>query len=233
MKDLNQLVMQLQDILGSRLKSIFVFGSQANTNEAVLKNNVDLFIILDTLKSDDLTALYPLTKAWIALDNPCPMVMGKEEFTAMADVFAIEYTDMKWNYQVIYGSDLLNDINVNYFDLRLQCERELKSLILRVRNFYLENGRSRSAILRAVDNIARTVVVIFRALLRLKNISPSVYKHDVVEQLGSVMKFDKVFFRKLIELKEGTYSLTTAEVLEFNEYLLNQLSVLLKQLSDM
>ena len=102
-----------------------------------------------------------------------------------------------------------------------------------MRGFYLEHGRAKSAILPAVDTIAKTVAVLFRALLRLKNLTPSVYKQDLVEQLGSVIRFDKLFFKKLIGQKERSYTFNSSEIYEFNEYLINQLTNILKQVSEM
>ena len=233
MKDLNTLVMSLQDIFSNRLLSVFIFGSKANSSEHPLNTNVDLFVVVDSLNTEDLTNLLPSIQKWIAKGNPYPQIMSKDEFFGMCDIYAIEFSDIKWNYQIIHGTDFVETLNVNYFDLRLQCERELKNLILKLRGFYLEHGRAKSAILPAIDTIAKTVIVIFRALLRLKNMNPSVYKQDVVEQLGSVIRIDKVFFKKLIGNKEGTYSYTASEIYEFNEYLLNQLANVLRQVSEM
>lgn len=233
MKDLNQLVISLQDVFSNRLASVFIFGSKANTSDEKLNSNVDLFIIVDNVRGDDLTKLYPATKRWVSKGNPAPVLVGKEEFYAMADTYAIECSDLKWNSQLIYGDDLVQNLNINYFDLRLQCERELKHLIHRLRGFYLEHGKTRSAILPAIDTIAKTVVVLFRALIRLKNLAPSVYKQDLVEQLGSVIRFDKQFFNKLIGHKEKSYIFTSSELYDFNEYLINQLTSILKQVSEM
>lgn len=233
MKDLNQLVISLQDVFSNRLASVFIFGSKANSSDEKLNSNVDLFVIVDNVRGDDLTKLFPATKRWVLKGNPAPILVGKEEFYSMADTYAIECSDLKWNNQLIYGDDLVQNLNINYFDLRLQCERELKHLIHKLRSFYLEHGRTRSAILPAIDTIARTVAVLFRALIRLKNLTPSVYKQDLVEQLGSVIRFDKQFFKKLIGHKEKSYTFNSSELYDFNEYLINQLTSILKQVSEM
>lgn len=233
MKDLACLIESLQEVFSSRLESVFVFGSKANSGELPLNNNVDLFVVASEVHSDDFTNLFPAVQRWCALGNSTPVVMSKEEFHAMADIYAIEYSDIKWNYQIIYGHDVVAPVNVNYFDLRLQCERELKNMIMKLRSFYLEHGRAKSAIIPAVDTIAKTVVVIFRAMLRLRSLTPSVYKQDVVEQVGSIARIDKQFFTKLVGQKEGTYKFNASEFYDFNEYLLNQLQILLKQVSEM
>lgn len=131
MKDLNNLVISLQDIFSNRLLSVFIFGSKANSSEHPLNSNVDLFVVVDNLKTDDLTNLLPSVQRWIAKGNPYPQIMSKDEFFGMCDIYAIEFSDIKWNYQIIYGNDFVETLNVNYFDLRLQCERELKNPYLK------------------------------------------------------------------------------------------------------
>ena len=233
MKDLKSLIISLQDVFSKKLLSVFIFGSKANSTEHPLNHNVDLFVVVDDLTSDDLTKIFPAVQVWCAKGNPTPIIMSRDEFYSMVDIYAIEFSDVKWNYQIVQGQDLVAALNVNYFDLRLQCERELKNMILKLRGFYLEHGRSKAEIIPAIDTIARSVIVIFRSLLRLRNITPSVYKQDVVEQMGSIMRLDKQFFTKLIGQKEGTYKFNTSEIYDFNEYLLTQLMNILRQVSDM
>ena len=233
MKDLNLLLRALQEVFSNRLASVFIFGSKANSGDLLMNHNVDLFVVADEVHTDDFSKLLPACQRWCAKGNPTPLIMSREEFYSMVDIYAIEYSDVKWNYQIIHGQDLVASVNVNYFDLRLQCERELKNMIMKLRGFYLEHGRTKSAIVPAIDTIARTTVVIFRALLRLRNITPSVFKQDVVEQVSSIVRIDKQFFNKLIGQKEGNYKFTATEIYDFNEYLLNQLQNLLKQVSNM
>jgi len=233
MKDLKSLLISLKDVFSNRLLSVFIFGSKANATEQGHGNDVDLFVVAEDLRSEDLTKLYPAVQNWCAKGNPTPLVLSRDEFFSMVDIYAIEFSDIKWNYQIVHGQDLVAALNVNYFDLRLQCERELKNMILKLRAFYLEHGRTKSEVIPAIDAIARSVVVIFRSLLRLRNITPSVYKRDVVEQLGSIIRFDKQFFTKIIGQKEGTYKFNASEIYDFNEYLLTQLMTILKQVSDM
>ena len=229
MRYLNSLVNDLQDELGSRLLSFFVFGAKANSNDNNMHKNTDVFVIIDDYKADDLAKFLPIIKKWMILGNPCPVIMTKEEFKANSVAFAMEYSDLKWNNQLLFGDDCLKDINIDYFDLRNQCDRELKRIIQKVREFYLENGVGKRETILFANAAARSIIVIFRALLRINSITPSVYKHDVVDQLAKIMKFDKLFFKKMIEAKEGTYKYTPSEIVDFCNYLSSQLTFILNK----
>ena len=232
MRYLNGLVSDLQDELGSRLLSVFVFGAKANSNDNNMHKNTDVFVIIDDYKTDDLAKFLPIIKKWTMLGNPCPVIMTKDEFKANAPSFAMEYSDLKWNNQLLFGDDYLKDINIDYFDLRNQCDRELKRIIQKVREFYLENGVGKRETILFANAAARSIIVIFRALLRINSITPSVYKHDVVDQLAKIMKFDKLFFKKMIEAKEGTYKYTPSEIVDFCNYLSSQLTFILNKFNS-
>ena len=232
MKNVNDFISDLKDILDNRLLSVFVFGATANSSDRILIKNVDLFIIIDNWKPDDLFKIHTIVKVWMVKGNPCPIIMSKEEFYDRSETFAMEYSDIKWNYQLLYGDDFVEPLNVNYFDLKLQCDRELKNLALKLRNFYLENGRSKSAILPFSNAVIRSLIVIFRVILRLNNITPSVYKHDVLDQVADIIKFDKLFFKKMLDFKEGSYRFSASEIYEFNDYLIGQVAYIQKQLQE-
>lgn len=232
MKYLDDLVRDLQDELGSRLLSVFVFGAKANSENQNMHKNTDVFAIIEDYKTDDLAKLFPIIQKWRILGNPCPVIMTKNEFNSNSSAFAIEYSDLKWNNQLVYGDDYLKAVNIDYFDLRNQCERELKRAILRVREFYLEHGTARKETIAFANAMARSLIVVFRAILRINSITPSVYKHDVVDQLAKIMKFDKLFFKKMIENKEGTYKYTASEILDFCNYLSNQLTFILDKFNE-
>lgn len=232
MKYLNDFVTDLQDDLGSRLLSVFVFGAKANSNDQNMHKNVDVFVIIEDYKTDDLQKLMPIVKKWILLGNPCPVIMPKDEFKKNSSSFAIEYSDLKWNNQLIFGDDYLKEINIDYFDLRNQCERELRRAICRVRDFYLEHGTSKKETIRFANAIARSIIVVFRAILRINSITPSVYKHDVVDQLAKLIKFDKLYFKKMIESKEGTYKYTPSEIADLCNYLSSQLVFILNKFTE-
>lgn len=232
MKYLNDFVKDLQDDLGSRLLSVFVFGAKANSNDSNMHKNVDVFVIIDDYKTDDLSKFMPIVRKWMMLGNLCPVIMTKEEFQSNVSSFAIEYSDLKWNNQLIYGDDYLKDINIDYFDLRNQCERELRRAVQRVREFYLEHGVSKKETISFANAVTRSLIVVFRAILRINSITPSVYKHDVVVQLAKLIKFDKLFFQKMIESNEGTYKYTPSEIADFCNYLSSQLTFILSKFNE-
>ncbi|MCI1272874.1 MAG: hypothetical protein LKG27_00370 [Clostridiaceae bacterium] len=233
MKQLDVFLNELQVIFKERLLSVTIFGSSANAGLDKVKNNVDLMIVLDTFSGEDIKIAERIIKKWMRAKNPYPIIMGKDEFFNSQDVFAMEYADIQWNYQVVFGSDLVQYLHVDYKDLRLQCEREVKSLLMKLRGYFMQYGNSRSAMNHAFKNLISSCIVIFRTILRLKGITPSVYKGDVINQVTDILGIDKLLFTKLLAHKEGTSRLhlhtLDVDIVE----MINQLSMILTKVDKM
>ncbi len=132
MKNLDNFIEELKTKLGDNLVSVIAFGSKANVEDA--KNNLNLMIVTNTLNAENLYEISKPVQKWVKAKNPIPVIMNKEEWYSSFDVYAIEYSDIKDNYRIIYGEDLVPSIPVNKYFLRLQCESELKSLLLKYKN---------------------------------------------------------------------------------------------------
>ena len=96
----------------------------------------------------------------------------------------------------------------------------------------MEYGTSSSETLLFADSAIRSLIVIFRTILRVNNVVPSVYKHDVLDQLAKLITYDKLFFKKMIENREKTYRYTVNEINDFCNYLQVQLKNILKQFNE-
>lgn len=124
MKNLDKFIDELKGNLGDNLLSVIAFGSKANVEDA--KNNLNLMIVTNQLTAENLYAISKPVQKWVKAKNPIPVVMNRDEWYSSFDVYAVEYADIKENYRLIFGEDLVSSICVNKYFLRLQCEAELK-----------------------------------------------------------------------------------------------------------
>ena len=146
MKNLDKLIESLKAELGENLTSVIAFGSKANVEDA--KNNLNLMIVTNTLNAENLYAISKPIQKWVKAKNPIPVVMNRDEWYSSFDVYAIEYADIKENYRLIYGEDLIPTIFVDKHFLRLECETEIKSLLLKYKNNFILNIKSDKEIKR-------------------------------------------------------------------------------------
>src|SRR5207302_262944 len=72
---------------------------------------------------------------WGKQNHRAPLLMSAEEMRRSADVFSIEFLDMRRNYRVLWGEDVLKTLEIPMRLHRAQVEYELreKTILLRQR----------------------------------------------------------------------------------------------------
>lgn len=231
MKNLDKLVENLKKELGENLTSIIAFGSQANVEDA--KNNLNIMIVTNTLSAENLYAISKPIQKWVKAKNPIPVIMNKDEWYSSFDVYAIEYSDIKGNYRLIYGEDLVQSISINKYFLRLECEAELKSLLLKYKNNFLMNIRSDKEMKKLLSHVIKTLLVIFRSVLRLHDCAVPYRAVDIIEFVSNYLNFNKIVMLKLAKVKYEGDDYTKQELMYIEAELVKDIQHILKQVDAM
>lgn len=231
MKNLDKLVESLKKELGENLTSIIAFGSQANVEDA--KNNLNIMIVTNTLSAENLYAISKPIQKWVKAKNPIPVIMNKDEWYSSFDVYAIEYSDIKGNYRLIYGEDLVQSISINKYFLRLECEAELKSLLLKYKNNFLMNIRSDKEMKKLLSHVIKTLLVIFRSVLRLHDCAVPYRAVDIIEFVSNYLNFNKIVMLKLAKVKYEGDDYTKQELMYIEAELVKDIQHILKQVDAM
>ena len=161
------------------------------------------------------------------------LIMNKDEWYSSFDVYAIEYGDIKSNYKIIYGTNIVNDIVINKSELRLQCESELKDLLLKYKVNFLMNIDSNKEMARFLDVVIKTILVIFRSILRLNDSEVPYRAIDIVEFASRYLTFNKVVMTKLAKVKYENDSMSKKELAYIEAELFNDIQSMLKQVDKM
>lgn len=233
MKQLDEFIGNLRHKLLKNLVCVAIFGSKANYGIQKIKSNVDLIIVLEDITFEKLTVISPYIMKWVNAGNRYPVIITRDEMKRSNDVFAVELFDIQWNYQVIYGEDVIKINNVGYNNLRDQCIRELKILIFKFRNYYTTYYKDKNKIKKELICLISKCLVLFRAILRLQNITPSVYKNDLIEQFSGIIHIDKRLFKHLVGQKEHTYDIPKYAIDDCAVLVYNELKKILDQIQAM
>lgn len=231
MKNLDKFIEELKNTLGDNLLSVIAFGSQANVEDA--KSNLNLMIVTDQLTAENLYDISKPVKKWVKAKNPIPVIMNKDEWYSSFDVYAIEYADIKENHRIIYGDDLVQTICINKYFLRLQCESELKSLLLKYKNNFLMNVKSDREMKKLLNNVIKTLLVIFRSILRLHDSAVPYRAVDIIEFASNYLSFNKIVMSKIAKVKYENEDYTKQELLFIEAELVKDIQNILKQVDAM
>jgi hypothetical protein len=130
------------------------------------------------------------------------MLFTQEGLRNAADVFAIEFLDIKAKRRVLFGADFFADLDVPMRLHSHQVERELRVNLIRLRQNYLANPPKPKILTGMMTASVSSFITLFRhALIALGEPTPS-SKREVVDRLGALLGFDSRPFHTLLDVRE-------------------------------
>lgn len=180
---------ELERIYDADLVSVVLYGSAARGEYRAGRSDLNLLVLLREVSAGALRRGSEAARAWVAEENPPPLIMAADEWRASADVFAIEVADMRDAHLVLAGADPFAGIEVDPADLRLQCERELKGKKLQLRERYLLFAGEPAELGELLVRSFSTFLVLFRTVLRLEGDDPRGDPESVLRRLGERVGF--------------------------------------------
>jgi hypothetical protein len=142
----------LQEIFGSRLESLVLYGVRtAATGDAPAGPPLHTLALVGSLAFADLVACAGRVQAWTRAGLATPLLLGSDEFAASLDAFPLEYGAIIAHHQVLHGADPFTGISVDAEDVRRACEVQAKSHLLHLREGFLETGGRGDAVARLIQ----------------------------------------------------------------------------------
>ncbi len=208
-KTIGEFVKLLRDAYGKELISVILYGSAASGEYALRHSNVNIAIILEdtSIRSISKTSGF-INKSRFMIINPVFFTEGY--IRRSTDVFPIEFIDMKENHAVLYGKDILKDIDVDIKNLRFQCEQELKSRIINIKRAYIRTT-DMLTLKKLLFKSATSSLHILRNLLKLKGREPSYAKGEVANEISHEFGIDPAPIQKILDVKNKNLNLKRGE----------------------
>lgn len=177
---LRRMLRELTQALGDRLVSVVLYGSAARGDFHEKTSDFNLLIVVRALDPPTLEALSDPVLHWERGGQPTPSYFTRELIADAADVFPIEFLDIQRSRVVLHGEDPFRDMKVHDDHLRLQCEKELREKLMRLREGYIEAQRKPRELNRLLTDSYTTFVALFRGCLHLLGGEIPVHNAQVV-----------------------------------------------------
>ena len=198
---LDDLVDGLKSIYKEGLISVILYGSAASGEYAGGHSNLNITIILDDARLSNVvkaSGLFRKRRFRIVR----PVFFTEEYITASKDVFPLEFLDMKENHSVLYGKDALQGLEIDLKNLRFQCEQELKSKLINMKEAYLAN-QDPADLKRLLFRLSTSILHILRNLAKMKGRVPPYSRKDAVKYLAETFGNDMAVFGRILDAKRG------------------------------
>jgi predicted nucleotidyltransferase len=210
----------LKKAFGDDLISIILFGSGATGEYVPGKSDLNFLVVLtDDSVSSLKRALKPAAR-WRKRMVNTPLFMTPEYIASSLDSYPVEFLDMKANYQVVYGEDVLENLRFQPAEVRVQCERELKGKLLHLRQAYLESEEKAKRLREIINASITTFISIFQGLLYLRRAPIPRTRKEIIQQVAAEFQISADVFLRLLEIRKGTVKISARELSEvFGNYI--------------
>lgn len=208
---LDDLVTQLRAAYGARLTSVVLYGSAASADHIPKKSDYNVVVLLEEIDAGTLAAASAIARAWKEAGNPPPMTMTMAEWRRSADVFPMEYSDILERNRVLHGEPPFDGIRFTHEHLRLQLEQQVMGKLLQLRQGALLAGTDGKRQLELLEASLSTIMVLFRAVLRLKGEAPNGDNVAIAERVASYAGFDAAPFTRTVRHHRGDARIPSAD----------------------
>jgi len=207
----DELVEQLRAAYGADLRSVVLYGSAAVGEHIPKRSDYNVLVIVDSLSVEQLRAAAAVARAWGDAGNPAPMTLTLNEWRGSADIFAMEYADILERHKILYGESPFDGIRVDPGDLRLQVEHEAMGKLLKLRQGVLAAGGDQKRLVELLAASLSTIMVIFRAVIRLHGGVPAKDNLAVSQAFAAYTRVDAAPFERVVRHVRGDQAITPAD----------------------
>ena len=212
----------LEEILGSghanNLHSFHIVGSALTPDFDEKASDINSVVLLKEMDLGFVEFLAPLGKTYKKRGIGAPLIMTPPYIQSSLDVFPIELLDFKLIHKTVYGEDLFSDLEIERHHLRLQCEREIKTKLIWLRQGYISSLGDKKLLSERLAESITGYIPLFRAIISLLGKEPPVKRHDVILTIQEITGIETGIFEKILILKRKQTSLSIDELMTSFEF---------------
>ena len=164
---IGQFMADVQERLGHDLNSVTVVGSSTGPDFQPGISDINTVVVLSRLERSGLDAISALAKGLRKRHMAMPLLMTPAYIERSRDVFGVELLDFQLSGQTVLGDDPFEGLTFERADVRLQCERELKAMLIRLRQGYIASAGNKRLLRDVLVSSGKTLLPYLRAMIWL------------------------------------------------------------------
>ncbi len=214
------------DIHHDHLVSVFIYGSATGKNYIPKTSDINSVFVFKDLPFLSLKNSLKAVSKGIVQKIAAPLFLTRGHIETSLDVFPIEFLDMKENYCLLYGADILATLEIKGEHIRLFCEQQIKGKLIRIRQAYLEVGLKKKGMEALLKESLNSLIPVFRNLIRLKGNQPPAEKEEIIKQLCREFELDEDVFLPVYKDTSNDEKIANQDIIVFIEKYLDQIKKL-------
>ena len=154
----------LRDRLGDRLLCAALYGSAARGDFKPASSDVNLVLVVSEASLEVLSACSGPLQAARAELRCAPLLLTRDELRQAADVFPLKLLDIRRAYRLLVGEDVFRELRIEFQDLRLSCEHELRNIVLKLRHAFVLGSPDAARLAGVLHQFAPQLLGVLRVL---------------------------------------------------------------------
>ncbi len=231
-KTSDEFLNNVQEAFGENLKSVILYGLAAR-DESENVPFINFMVVVDDNTPSELSRCAKFVKKWHKQLITIPLFLDPDYIKSSLDTFPLEFLDMSSAYNVIYGDDVLEDLDFNDTEVRNQCERELKGKLLHLRAEYLNLRSDKKGLVDLVNRSLHMFRLVFTGALFLKNIEIPEETNTLLSVVSEEFGLDGLLFKKLRAIANKEIKVDETEADELFDLYIEELDKLSNAIDEM
>ena len=181
----------IRELGAENAQTLILFGSIAAGSFDPQRHTARSVLVLEHV---DLSLLRNLAQQGVKFGKTriaAPLIMTPDYIKSSLDTFPLELIDIQQNHIALFGEDYFKDLSFDDGHVRLQCERELKTILIGLRQGLLAAAGREKFVGALEQDVGEGLVRTLRGLLWLKG------QRDVRPAGGVIVEVEKLAERSL------------------------------------
>jgi len=197
-----RLLTRLQEDLGDDLLSLCVVGSALTGDFHPKYSDINTVLVVRQRSHRLLQLLAGYGKSMGKRKLRAPLLMTSEYIQQSLDVFGVELLEFQLNHAMIYGSDPFTELSFRKQNIRLQCERQFKAALIKLRQGYIRALGKPKLVAGLLTECVSELAVLLRALLWLTDTDRPRDALATLEIAAKTFEFDSQKLSPIMSLKQ-------------------------------
>jgi hypothetical protein len=183
-KEIQQPVQSLAEKLitdmGDNFESLTVVGSALTNDFDTKRSDINSVLVIGQRSHKLLKYIANMGKDLAKKRFQAPLLMTQEYIERSLDVFGMEFLDFQLTHATVAGDDPFANLTFQKENVRLQCERELKSALIQLRQSYIRSMGHHKQVGPMLAECVKQLVIVMRTMLWLRDIErPQEYQPTI------------------------------------------------------
>jgi predicted nucleotidyltransferase len=198
-----EFINRIRAAAGDNVVSVVLYGSGADGEFHPEYSDLNLLCVLRDASFASLAKITDVADWWRDKKHHPPLILSFQELNASADVFSVEFLDMKQRYRVLYGEDVLQGLQVPMALHLFQLRYELREKLTLLRQHMLLAARNDKQVWEVMLHSLSSFTTLFRHVLVELGEQGRKHSREAVAELSARLNFDASPFVQLMDVRAG------------------------------